>query len=139
MTVGLKDGMGCAPENLPQEKRTVTLAPDDFQHEQATCFNVKGKGLVVMTSCGHRGIVNSVKGAMKVSGINKVHAVLGGFHLAPHPAEYLRETLAALKEINPDYLIPMHCTGEAFITMAQQEMPTKFIRSSTGSRYTFTA
>jgi len=139
MSVGIKDGLGCAPEKLPPEKRTLTLAPDDFQHEQATCFNIKGKGLVVLTSCGHRGVVNSVKSAMNVSGVNKVHAVLGGFHLAPHPPEYLRETLTALKEINPDYLIPMHCTGEAFIAMAQQEMPTKFIRSSTGSRYTFTA
>ena len=139
MTVGMKDGVGCAPETMPPEKRAVTMVPDDFQHEQATCFNVKGKGLVVLTSCGHRGIVNSVKGAMKVSGINKVHAVLGGFHLAPHPTEYLRETVMALKEINPDYLIPMHCSGEGFITIAQQEMPTKFIRSSTGSRYTFAA
>jgi len=67
---------------------------------------------------------------MKVSGINKVHAVLGGFHLASHPPEYLRETVMALKEINPDYLIPMHCSGETFISNAQQEMPTKFIRSS---------
>jgi 7,8-dihydropterin-6-yl-methyl-4-(beta-D-ribofuranosyl)aminobenzene 5'-phosphate synthase len=139
MTVGMKDGVGCAPEKLPAEKRTLTVVPDDFQHEQATCFNVKGKGLVVLTSCGHRGVVNSVKGAMKVSGVNKVHAVLGGFHLAPHPPEYLRETVMALKEINPDYLIPMHCSGEAFISIAQQEMPTKFIRSSTGSRYTFAA
>lgn len=139
MTVGMKDGVGCAAENLPPEKRTLTVVPDDFQHEQATCFNIKGKGLVVLTSCGHRGVVNSVKAAMKVSGINRVHAVLGGFHLAPHPPEYLRETVMALKEINPDYLIPMHCSGEAFISIAQQEMPTKFIRSSTGSRYTFAA
>ena len=139
MAVGMKDGVGCAPETLQPEKRALSVVPDDFQHEQAMCFNVKGKGLVVMTSCGHRGIVNSVKGAMKVSGINKVHAVLGGFHLAPHPSEYLRETVMALKEINPDYLIPMHCTGEGFIAIAQQEMPTKFIRSSTGTRYTFSA
>lgn len=137
MAVGLRDGVGCAPEGLPVAKRTLTVVPDDFDHELATCFNVKGKGLVVITSCGHRGIVNSVRGAMKISGVNKVHAVLGGFHLAPHTAEYLRETVAALKEINPDFLIPMHCTGEAFISMAMQEMPAKTIRSSTGTRYIF--
>ncbi|MFP5407391.1 MAG: MBL fold metallo-hydrolase, partial [Gammaproteobacteria bacterium] len=50
MKVGLQaDGMGCAPDALPAERRTLTLVPDDFQHEQATCFNVKGKGLVVLT------------------------------------------------------------------------------------------
>jgi len=137
MKVGIKDGVGCAPEGLSVEKRNVTIVPDDFQHEQATCFNVKGKGLVVMTSCGHRGIVNSVRGAMKVAGTNKVHAILGGFHLMPMPQEYVRNTVAALKEINPDYLIPMHCTGTTFYEMALQALPGRVLLSSTGTRYTF--
>jgi 7,8-dihydropterin-6-yl-methyl-4-(beta-D-ribofuranosyl)aminobenzene 5'-phosphate synthase len=137
MKVGLADGVGCAAKKLPPEKRAADVIPDDFQHEHATCFNVKDRGLVVITSCGHRGVVNSVKAAVKVSGVAKVHAVLGGFHLAPHPPEYVAETVKALKEIAPDYVIPMHCTGEAFLAMAAQEMPGKVIRSSTGSRYTF--
>lgn len=133
------DGVGCAPEGLPPEKRTLTLVPDDFQHELATFFNVKGKGLVIMTSCGHRGIVNSVRGAIKVSGISKVHAILGGFHLMPMPEEYVRSTVAALKEINPDYLIPMHCSGMTFYEVAKQEMPGRVLLSSTGTRFTFGA
>jgi 7,8-dihydropterin-6-yl-methyl-4-(beta-D-ribofuranosyl)aminobenzene 5'-phosphate synthase len=60
-------------------------------------------------------------------GVERVHAVLGGFHLAPHPIEYQRETVAALKEINPDFLIPMQCSGETFIALAMQEMPGKTI------------
>ena len=139
MTVGVKDDIGCFPDKLPAEKRGITVVPDDFQHEQATCFSVKGKGLVVLTSCGHRGVVNSVKNAMKVSGVSKVHAVLGGFHLAPHAPEYQRETAVALKEIAPDYVIPMHCSGETFISIAMQEMPGKVIRSSSGTRYVFGA
>lgn len=140
MKVGLQpDGIGCAPEGLPAEKRNLTLVQDDFQHEQATCFNVKGKGLVILTSCGHRGIVNSVRGAIKVSGISKVHAILGGFHLMPMPQEYVRSTVAALKEINPDYLIPMHCTGTTFYEVAKQELPGRVLLSSTGTRYTFGA
>jgi 7,8-dihydropterin-6-yl-methyl-4-(beta-D-ribofuranosyl)aminobenzene 5'-phosphate synthase len=133
------DGVGCAPEGLPPEKRTLTLVPDDFQHELATFFNVKGKGLVILTSCGHRGIVNSVRGAIKVSGISKVHAILGGFHLMPMPEEYVRSTVAALKEINPDYLIPMHCSGMTFYEVAKQEMPGRVLLSSTGTRFTFGA
>lgn len=139
MTVGIQDGIGCFPDKLPEEKRTARVVPDDFEHEHATCFNVKGRGLVVLTSCGHRGVVNSVKRAMEVSGIKKVHAVAGGFHLAPHKDDYVRETVAALKAINPDCVIPMHCTGEAFIDIVRQEMPDKFIRSYTGSRYIFGA
>jgi 7,8-dihydropterin-6-yl-methyl-4-(beta-D-ribofuranosyl)aminobenzene 5'-phosphate synthase len=140
MKVGLQpDGLGCAPETLPPEKRSLTMAPDDFQHEQATCFIVKGKGLVVLTSCGHRGIVNSVRAAMKVSGVNKVHAVIGGFHLMPMPDDYVRNTVAALKELNPDYLIPMHCSGTAIYEVAKQEMPGKVPLSSTGTRFVFGA
>jgi len=137
MKIGVKDGVGCAPEGLPVEKRSLTIVPDDFQHEQATCFNVKGKGLVIMTSCGHRGIVNSVRGAMKVSGISKVHAIMGGFHLMPLPLEYVRSTVAALKEINPDFLIPMHCSGATFYEVAKQELPGRVLLSSTGTRFTF--
>ena len=140
MKVGLQqNGLGCAPEGLPPEKRALTLVPDDFQHEQATCFNLKGKGLVVLTSCGHRGIVNSVRSAMKVSGISKVHAILGGFHLMPMPTEYVRSVVAALKEINPDYLIPMHCSGTTFYEIAKQEMPGRVPLSSTGTRFVFGA
>ncbi|MBI2801551.1 MAG: MBL fold metallo-hydrolase [Gammaproteobacteria bacterium] len=137
MTVGIHDGIGCHPEGLSAEKRSAHVIPDDFQHEIATCFNVKGRGLVVLTSCSHRGVVNTVKRAMAVSGVKKVHAVAGGFHLAPQPEDYVRETVAALKDINPDYIIPMHCTGDKFIELVQTEMPDKFIRSYTGSRYTF--
>jgi 7,8-dihydropterin-6-yl-methyl-4-(beta-D-ribofuranosyl)aminobenzene 5'-phosphate synthase len=139
MTVGIHDGVGCYPDKLSENKRTAAVLPDDFAHELATCFNVRGRGLVVLTSCSHRGVVNTVKRAMDVSGIRKVHAVVGGFHLAPHKDEYVRETVAALKEINPDYVIPMHCTGELFIEVAQREMPNQFIRSYTGSRYSFGA
>jgi len=138
MKPGFANGVGCRPEGLAEAKRNLAIIPDDFEHEQATCFNLKGKGLIVLTSCGHRGIVNSVRRAIAVSGISKVHAVMGGFHLAPHAPEYQRETAMALKEINPDYLIPMHCSGEVFIAIANQELPGKVIRSSTGSRFVFT-
>ena len=70
---------------------------------------------MVLACCGHRGVVNSAKRAMEVSGIKKVHVVAGGFHLAPHNEDYMRETVAALKEINPDCIIPMHYSGETYI------------------------
>lgn len=140
MAVGLKDGIGCDPAGLAPGKREATaFIPDDFQHEQATVYAIKGRGLVVITSCGHRGVVNSVKAAQRISGIDKVHAVLGGFHLVPHDAAYLRQTAEALAELNPDYLIPMHCSGEAFMDVAADVLGDKVIRSSTGTRFTFEA
>ena len=76
---------------------------------------------------------------MAISGVKKLHAVMGGFHLAPHNEEYVRETVAALKALNPDLLVPMHCTGEPFHEIAAKEMPGKLVRSYTGSRYVFGA
>jgi 7,8-dihydropterin-6-yl-methyl-4-(beta-D-ribofuranosyl)aminobenzene 5'-phosphate synthase len=138
LKVGLQaDGNGCSPESVPPDKRSVGVMPDDLQHEQATCFIVKGKGLVVLTSCGHRGIVNSVQAAMKVAGGGKLHAVVGGFHLMPMPDDYVRATAVALKELDPHYLIPMHCSGTAFYEAAKREMPGRVLLSSTGTRFSF--
>ena len=81
--VGIFDGFGCFPEKMPAAKNIGDYIPDDFDHEIATTYMVKGKGLVVLTSCSHRGVINAVKQAQAVSGIDKVHAVIGGFHIVP--------------------------------------------------------
>ena len=62
--VGIFDGFGCFPEKMPAEKNTGGYIPDDFEHELATVYMVKGRGLVVLTSCSHRGVINTVRQAM---------------------------------------------------------------------------
>jgi len=115
------------------------MAPDEHVHEHATCFNIRGKGLVVISSCGHVGIVNSVRQAQEVSGIQKVHAIVGGFHLGPAPPDYLKQVVAEIKKLEPDVLIPMHCSGLNFTLEAQAQMPNTVISTSTGSKLTFSA
>jgi 7,8-dihydropterin-6-yl-methyl-4-(beta-D-ribofuranosyl)aminobenzene 5'-phosphate synthase len=138
MKVGIgPDGMGCDPTRLPEEKRGKSMMVDDFLHEQSSCFHVKGKGLVVMTSCGHRGVVNTVQAAIKVSGVSKVHAILGGFHLMPLSADYARDSARELAKFEPDCLIPMHCSGENFVEAAKEMLPGKVLRTSTGTRFVF--
>jgi 7,8-dihydropterin-6-yl-methyl-4-(beta-D-ribofuranosyl)aminobenzene 5'-phosphate synthase len=137
MRIGTNDGIGCHPDKLPQEERTKAIIPDQFQHELSTAYNVKGRGLVVLTSCSHRGVVNHVKQAQAASGITKVHAVIGGFHLAPYKEDYVRQTIASLKEMNVDYVIPLHCSGETFYELARVEMPASLLRSYTGTRFAF--
>jgi 7,8-dihydropterin-6-yl-methyl-4-(beta-D-ribofuranosyl)aminobenzene 5'-phosphate synthase len=140
MTVGAKQGLGCFPEAMPEDERQMGAAiPDQFRHEIATVYNLKGRGLVVLTSCSHRGVVNIVKRAQEVSGVRKVHAVLGGFHLAPYPADYVGNVIASLKEIDPDYVVPMHCTGEAFWDTGRQAMPGKLLRAFTGTEFVFSS
>jgi len=137
MKIGIEDGIGCYPDKFSQEERSKAIIPDQFQHELATAYNLKGRGLVVLTSCSHRGVVNAVKQAQEASGITKVHAVIGGFHLAPYKEDYVRQTIAALKEMDVDYVIPLHCSGEMFYELAKVEMPTRLLRSYTGTRFVF--
>jgi 7,8-dihydropterin-6-yl-methyl-4-(beta-D-ribofuranosyl)aminobenzene 5'-phosphate synthase len=139
MRIGVEHGMGCYADKLPEDERTNTIIPDQFRHEIATAFNLRGRGLIVLTSCGHRGVLNAIKQAQATSGINKVHAVIGGFHLAPYKEDYVRDTVAAIKEMDIDYVVPLHCTGEPFYEMAKAEMPNKLLRSYTGTRFVFNA
>ena len=139
MKIGVDHGMGCYAERLPDDQRTKAIIPDQFRHEIATAFNLKGRGLIVLTSCSHRGVINAIKQAQATSGVKKVRAVIGGFHLAPYDEGYVRETIAALKDIDIDYVIPLHCTGETFYDRAKVEMPSKLLRSYTGTRFVFGA
>jgi 7,8-dihydropterin-6-yl-methyl-4-(beta-D-ribofuranosyl)aminobenzene 5'-phosphate synthase len=139
MRIGVEHGIGCYADKLPEDERTNTIIPDQFRHEIATAFNLRGRGLIVLTSCGHRGVLNAIKQAQATSGINKVHAVIGGFHLAPYKEDYVRDTVAAIKEMDIDYVVPLHCTGEPFYEMAKAEMPNKLLRSYTGTRFVFNA
>jgi len=133
------DGLGCNASHFTPAELQGKIVPDEHYHEHATCFNVKDRGLVVISSCGHAGIVNSVLRAQEVSGIGKVHAVMGGFHLAPAPKPYLAQVVAELKKLDIDYVIPMHCSGTNFVNALTEHMPEKLILSSTGSRFTFGA
>ncbi len=136
--VGIFDGFGCFPDKMPSAKNTGDYIPDDFDHEIATTYLVKGKGLVVLTSCSHRGVINAVKQAQEVSGVDKVHAVIGGFHIVPPLGDdYIRQTIAAFQEINPDILIPAHCTGDRFYDLARDAMGDKVVHSAVGTRFVF--
>jgi 7,8-dihydropterin-6-yl-methyl-4-(beta-D-ribofuranosyl)aminobenzene 5'-phosphate synthase len=134
-----KESAGCEYLHYTAAELQGKFVPDEHVHEHATCFNIRGKGLVVISSCGHVGIVNSVRQAQEVSGIQKVHAIVGGFHLGPAPADYLKQVVAEIKKLEPDVLIPMHCSGLNFTLEAQAQMPGSVISTSTGSRLIFSA
>ncbi|KJC57786.1 beta-lactamase [Bradyrhizobium sp. LTSPM299] len=134
---GIKDGLGCNTSHYLPAELDGKIVPDEHIHEHATCFNVRDKGLVVISSCGHVGIVNSVMQAQEVSGIQKVHAIVGGFHLGPAPKDYLAEVVAEIKKLDPDVLIPMHCSGLNFVQEATAQMGDKVLVTTTGSRLSF--
>jgi 7,8-dihydropterin-6-yl-methyl-4-(beta-D-ribofuranosyl)aminobenzene 5'-phosphate synthase len=141
---GVKDGVGCdtsayLDHHFTADELAGKPVPDQHWHEHATCFSLGDRGLVVLSSCGHAGIINTLRRAQEVTGIDKIFALVGGFHLAPAPDEYLRQVMAELKKFNIEHVLPMHCSGQNFIDLAKQEMPEKLVLCSTGSSYTFTA
>jgi 7,8-dihydropterin-6-yl-methyl-4-(beta-D-ribofuranosyl)aminobenzene 5'-phosphate synthase len=124
-------------DHFTEAERRGKLVPDRHPDEHATCYVVQGRGLVVISSCSHCGVINAIRQAMAVSGVTKLHAVLGGFHLGAAPPDYVEHTITELKSMAPDVVIPMHCTGRNFIARMRSEMPEQLVDWNTGSRFTF--
>lgn len=135
---GKQGDIGCDAAAFPGREIDKPIA-DEHVHEHATCFNVKDRGLVVITSCGHVGMINTVRQAMAVSGVKKLHALVGGFHLAVASDDYLKQSVAALKDLNPDVVVPMHCSGVNFIQAMREQMPDRLALSTNGTEFIFGA
>lgn len=113
---------------------------DAIEDDTSLVMNLAGKGLVVLSGCAHSGIVNTVRYAREVTGIDRVHVVMGGFHLnGPVFAPIVGRTIEALREIAPRYIVPTHCTGRQPIQRIEAEMPEAFILNMSGTRLTFAA
>lgn len=128
-------GQGCARTELDADRRDEDYFVDDAVHELGTAFHLKDKGLVVIGCCSHRGIINTIRAAQAASGIERVHAIFGGFHLVPPqtPAQAV-ETLALMRGLDAAFIFPGHCTGEAFIAPAIAQLPDHVFRTYVGSR-----
>lgn len=141
---GVENKLGCDTNSymtyhFTAEELVGKPVPDQHWHEHATCFRLGDRGLVVISSCGHAGIINTLRRAQEVSGTNKIYALVGGFHLAPAPDDYLKQVMAELKKFDIAHVMPMHCSGQNFIDLAKQEVPEKLVLCGTGSSFTFTA
>jgi 7,8-dihydropterin-6-yl-methyl-4-(beta-D-ribofuranosyl)aminobenzene 5'-phosphate synthase len=102
--------------------------------DQCLIINVRDKGLVIITGCGHSGIINTIVHAQALTGIQSVYAVIGGFHLSGELFEpTIPATIAALQEIEPNYIMPGHCTGWLAIHEIARAMPEAFIPNSVGT------
>ena len=134
---------GQIPRTTPFEKGSPSQValidgkwePDPWIHDdQAIVMNVKDKGLVVLTGCGHAGVVNTLKCAREMTGVRQIHAVIGGFHLTgPIFEPIIQPTVQALKEFNPGVIVPQHCTGWKATHLIAREFPDAFTPNSVGT------
>ncbi|MEM3565562.1 MAG: MBL fold metallo-hydrolase [Candidatus Bathyarchaeia archaeon] len=106
--------------------------------DRALAVHVKNKGLVILSGCAHAGIVNTVLHVRQITGIERVHAIIGGFHLSGKECEErIGKTVEALKPLKPELVAPMHCTGWRAAFAIVKTMPEAFVWNSVGNLYTF--
>jgi 7,8-dihydropterin-6-yl-methyl-4-(beta-D-ribofuranosyl)aminobenzene 5'-phosphate synthase len=122
----------------PQELRYrdgSQLLPDDIDDDQAIVINVAGKGLIVLSGCAHSGIVNTIAYARQRFGVDTVYAVIGGFHLADANDEEIDQTIDYILALEPDLVVPCHCTGLKAISRFAQAMGDRFVEGVVGTTY----
>ena len=107
--------------------------------DQALIANVAGRGLVVLTGCGHAGVINICRYAQRLTGGGKLHAVIGGFHLTgPLFEPIIADTVSALEQLTPDVIVPAHCTGWKATHAIARHLPGAFIQNSVGTTFHLT-
>ena len=111
--------------------------PDPWVYDdQAMVMHVRNKGLVVITGCGHAGVINIVHQARSQTGVEQVYAVLGGFHLTGALFEpIIPQTIEALQQIHPAVIVPAHCTGWRAAQRIAQTMPDAYTPNSVGTTF----
>jgi 7,8-dihydropterin-6-yl-methyl-4-(beta-D-ribofuranosyl)aminobenzene 5'-phosphate synthase len=116
-------------------KRDDAWEPDPLiMDDQCAILNVHDRGLVIITGCGHSGIINTIRHAQALTGVERVYAVIGGFHLTGGLFEpIIPATIKALRRISPKYVLPGHCTGWRATHEIARAMPEAFIPNSVGT------
>ncbi|MBU0516966.1 MAG: MBL fold metallo-hydrolase [Proteobacteria bacterium] len=114
------------------------LAPDLFPDELALVIQLAGRGLIVITGCAHRGVINTVRHARELTPEERVHVVMGGFHLGG-ATEKIQQTAEELRRLDPTHVIPGHCTGWEATVHLSQALGRAFILSAVGTRFVFDA
>ena len=102
--------------------------------------NVRDRGLVVVTGCGHSGAVNIVRHAQRLTGVPRLHALIGGLHLSgPAFEPIIGRTVDALAGLAPDLVVPGHCTGWRAQHALAAAMPDAWVAGSSGSSFRLAA
>ncbi|MBG0563155.1 MBL fold metallo-hydrolase [Actinoplanes sp. NEAU-A11] len=117
-----------------QALRDGVWQPDQVVHDdQAVVLHVRDRGLVVLTGCGHSGIVNIVRYAQRLTGVDRIHAILGGLHL--RDGAIVPATVEALAAEAPGVLVPAHCTSWKAQQALAAGLPGAFRPNAVGSRF----
>jgi 7,8-dihydropterin-6-yl-methyl-4-(beta-D-ribofuranosyl)aminobenzene 5'-phosphate synthase len=127
-------GMGKARYREEGGRETFDAIEDD----SAVVAHVRGRRLVVLSGCAHSGIVNTVRHVREATGVDRVFAIMGGFHLTSAAFEGAVEpTIEALRGFAPRCIVPTHCTGRRTVARIEQAMPEQFLLDMSGTKMVF--
>jgi 7,8-dihydropterin-6-yl-methyl-4-(beta-D-ribofuranosyl)aminobenzene 5'-phosphate synthase len=113
---------------------------DPIEDDTAIVANVKDRGLVILSGCAHAGIINTARYAREVTGVGPLYVLMGGFHLTGREFDSILDpTIDALKDLNPQYVVPTHCTGRKAVARIEDEMPRQFLLNMSGTKMVFRA
>jgi len=108
---------------------------DTFRDELALYINVRNKGLIVLTGCGHTGILNIIQHGQEITGVQKIYAIIGGLHQNWTTPDHMKNTLHNLKKLNPELICGIHCTGFKFMAESMQQIPLKTTFAVVGTTF----
>ncbi len=118
-------------------RQELEFKPDDIEDDQAIVIYLQGKGLIILSGCAHAGILNTISHAQEISGVEPVHAILGGLHLAPASPQDLQRTIEAIQTLHPQVIAPCHCTGLTAEAAFARHMPEQFVETVVGVTFEF--
>lgn len=104
----------------------------DFIKDDLAVIIKTDKGLVVVCGCCHSGIINTLSYTISILNEKKIYAIVGGLHLINSCEKRIQETIRNLNNINPDLIVPCHCTGELMIDRLNSETNIKTIPGYAG-------
>lgn len=113
------------------------MVQDPELDDMSLIISVEGKGLIIVSGCSHAGIVNIMMQARRITGIDKIIGVIGGFHLRVANEEQLSKTVEELDKA--DFVCAGHCTGFEAMKRISDRMGDRFKLLQCGTTVEFKA
>ena len=126
---------------VPRTQAKEGWEPDTWiWDDQAVVIHVRGRGLVVLSSCSHSGVINVLHHARRITGVDEIHGFVGGFHLTGGLFEpIIPRTIDEIVSLSPDVVVPGHCTGWKALHTVAAAVPEAFSSSNVGTTFRFFA
>lgn len=116
--------------NFESQKTTFAdeQGKDDFVIDDSAIAIVQNNELIIITACSHSGICNIIDYAIRISGIDRVNTIMGGFHLKQNDFQ-TQKTIEYLKKLKPDHILPSHCTDLPALTAFYEEFQIQQVKT----------